>query len=238
VACSLRLEASLWHGGDGAQRRNPKELILPPNSTDMKALELPPTIRTARADEVTPNEEVLKRLEARAATTLREGYTMKHNPTTEVPFRFFSEINIDNSRLWALFTALAARMPSELSLIYGHIDEEPVYGRYLPKQELLDQLTAYQLELTQDGMQETGLIYQDEGRLEEVFIRKAKYLQFWGVDEAAFRQVMQAFGLEQVQDLSFIDDFPLATEPLKYHHPAAKDTDEVLQELKSIVSDE
>lgn len=197
----------------------------------MKALELPPTIRTARHDEVTPHEEVLKRLEARAETTLREGYTLQHNPTTEVPFRFFSEINIDNSRLWDLFTALAEQMPKELSLIYSHIDEEPTYGRYLPKQELLEGLEAYRLELTQDGLLEAGLIYQDEGRLEEVFIRKAKYLQFWGVDEAAFRRVMQAYGLEQVDGLSFIDDFPLATEPLKQHHPEARETDEVLKEL-------
>ena len=64
-----------------------------------------------------------------------------------------------------------------------------------------------------------------------MFIRKAKYLQFWGVDEAAFREVMQAFGLEQVEGLSFIDDFPLATEPLKQHRPEARDTDQVLQEL-------
>lgn len=198
----------------------------------MKALELPPTIRTARQDEVTPHDEVLKRLQAREAITLREGYTFQHNPTNELPFRFFSEINIDNPRLWDLFTALAARMPDELSLIYGHIDDEPTYGRYLPKQELLAQLAAYRLELSQDGMLEAGLIYQDEGRLEEVFIRRAKYLQFWGVDEAAFRDVMQAFGLEQVEGLSFIDDFPLATEPLQHHHPEAKDTEEVLQELK------
>ena len=197
----------------------------------MKALELPPTIRTARADEVTPHEEVLKRLKAREEALIREGYTLQQNPTTDLPFRFFSEINIDNSRLWDLFTALAARMPNELSLIYGHIDEEPAYGRYLPKQELLEALAPYRLELTQDGMLEAGLIYQDEGRLEEVFIRRAKYLQFWGVDETAFREVMQAFGLEQVEDLNFIDEFPLATEPLKQHRPEARDTDEVLKEL-------
>ena len=197
----------------------------------MKALELPPTIRTAREDEVTPHEEVLKRLKARAETTLREGYTLQHNPSTDVPFRFFSEINIDNSRLWDLFTALADGMPEELSLLYGHIDEVPTYGRYLPKQELLEQLAPYRLELTQDGMLEAGLIFQDEARLEEVFIRKAKYLQVWGVDEAAFRHIMQAFGLEQVEGMSFIDDFPLATEPLKQHRPEARETDEVLKEL-------
>ena len=197
----------------------------------MKALELPPTIRTARADEVTPHEEVLKRLKARKEALIREGYTLQQNPTADLPFRFFSEINIDNSRLWDLFTALAARMPNELSLIYGHIDEEPAYGRYLPKQELLEALAPYRLELTQDGMLEAGLIYQDEGRLEEVFIRRAKYLQFWGVDETAFREVMQAFGLEQVEGLNFIDEFPLATEPLKQHRPEARDTDEALKEL-------
>jgi hypothetical protein len=180
---------------------------------------------------VTPHEEVLKRLKAREEALIREGYTLQHNPSTDVPFRFFSEINIDNSRLWDLFTALAASMPQELSLIYGHIDEGPTYGRYLPKQELLEGLAPYRLELTQDGMLETGLIYQDEARLEEVFIRRAKYLQFWGVDEAAFRHLMQSFGLEQVEGLSFMDDFPLATEPLKQHRPEARETDEVLKEL-------
>lgn len=200
----------------------------------MKSLELPPTIRTARADEVTtPNEEILKRLKAREEAPIVEGYTLQQNPSAGAPFRFFSEINIDNSRLWDLFSALVQILPAEVCLLYGHIDDEqPAYGRYLPKEDLLASLHTYRLELTQDGFLEFGVIYQDEEQLQEVFVKKAKYLQFWGVNEAPFRQVMQAFGLTEIEGLSFIDDFPLATEPLVAHRPEARDTEAVLKALQ------
>lgn len=204
----------------------------------MKPLELPPTIRTARADEVTtPNEEILKRLKAREEASIVEGYRLQQNPAAEAPFRFFSEINIDNSRLWDLFRALVNTMPAEVCLIYAHIDDEqPAYGRYMPQQEMLASLSAYQLELTQDGFLEFGVIYQDEKQLQEVYVKKAKYLQYWGVDEASFQKVMQVFGLREIEELHFIDDFPLATEPLKVHHPEARDTEEVLKGLQEAFS--
>lgn len=200
----------------------------------MKSLELPPTIRTARADEVTtPNEEILKRLQAREEAILVEGYRLERNPEAGAPFRFFSEINIDNARLWDLFSALVRTMPTDVCLIYGHIDEEPAYGRYTTKEDLLQKLAPYQLELTQDGFLEFGVIYQDNEQLQEVFVKRAKYLQYWGVDEASFRRVMQDYGLSEVEGLAFMDDFPLATEPLKVHRPEARETDEVLKALGS-----
>ena len=198
----------------------------------MKPLELPPTIRTARADEVTtPNEDILKRLQAREEALIVEGYRLERNPDAGAPFRFFSEINIDNARLWELFSALVRTLPADVCLIYGHIDEQPVYGRYMAKEELLRKLAPYQLELTQDGFLEFGVIFQDDQYLQEVFMRRAKYLQYWGVDEAPFRNVMQDFGLSEVEGLAFIDDFPLATEPLRVHRREARDTDEVLKAL-------
>jgi hypothetical protein len=201
----------------------------------MKALALPPTIRTARPDEVTtPNEEILNRLKARKYATIVEGYTLQQNPEAGAPFHYFSEINIDNPRLWDLFCALVRILPADLCLIYGHIDDEPAYGRYMPREEMLQKLSPYQLELTQDGFLEFGVIYQDDQQLQEVFVKKAKYLQWWGVNEAPFRQVMQAFGLIEVEGLNFIDDFPLATEPLKLHHPEARETEELLKELEQL----
>lgn len=198
----------------------------------MKPLQLPPTLRTARLDEVTnPNEEVLKRLKEREAAPIVEGYTLRTVPEGDYPFRFFCEINIDNSRLWDLFKALVGIMPADVSLIYGHIDEEPAYGRYRNKEEVLQQLAPYELELTQDGLLEFGVIYQDESMLQEVFVKRAKYIQFWGMDEAPFREVMQQFDLAQAEALSFIDDFPLATEPLKVHYPEARETGEVLKAM-------
>ena len=200
----------------------------------MKPLQLPPTIRTAGADEVTSNEEVLKRIKERESATIVEGYTLQQNPAANIPFRFFSEINIDNERLWSLFTALASLLPKDVSLIYHHIDEEPTYAPYKAKAEVLEQLASFQLELTQDGLLQVGLIYQDDERLEEVFIKRAKYLQFWGTNEEAFREVLATFGLQPVEGLQFIDDFPLATEPLKVHHPNARETDDVLKELQRL----
>lgn len=204
----------------------------------MKTLQLPPTIRTARPDEVPKQAEILEGIAKSKTAKIVEGYVFQYNETHDLPFKFFAEINIDNQNLWSLFKHLLLQFPEEICIVYNFKDEEPVYSGYADKYGVLNQLEVYKVELTQDGFLEVGVLFNDDSFMEEVFIRSPKYLQYWGVDEERFRQTMAEFELYEQTTMNFIDEYPLVTEALRLHHSEAKETSEVLEQLGLIVSAE
>lgn len=197
----------------------------------MKPLKLPPTIRTARLDELPARPDLIERIEKRKHANIVEGFTLRKNPSNDHPFEFYAEINIDNDRLWLLFTTLLQDMPREISLIYGHIDDEPSYGPYVDKADMLERLTPYKNELSCDGFLEFGIIHQQDTYLEEVYVKKSKFIQYWGMNEARFRDTMSSYTIHEVEGLNFIDEYPLATEALRLHDPEAIETMDVLKQL-------
>lgn len=54
----------------------------------MKQLSLPPTIRTARPDEVPKGEDVLRRIEESKSANIVEGFRFYYNEEREFPFKF------------------------------------------------------------------------------------------------------------------------------------------------------
>ncbi|GAB3799336.1 hypothetical protein GCM10028819_22440 [Spirosoma humi] len=194
----------------------------------MTELQLPVTIRTARLDEIPKNADIIKRIELRKTARIIEGYTIQLNPTNELPYTFYSEINIDNSRLWLLFKSLLLTFPEEISFIFGHIDNEPTYSEYQDKFVILNKIDGFETELTQDGYLEFGIIFHSKEILLEVFIKKAKYVQFWGVDKEVFLNIMQGYSLLEINNLNFIDEYPMVIEPLRLHNPNTKDTADLL----------
>ncbi|RZK39868.1 MAG: hypothetical protein EOO61_06895 [Hymenobacter sp.] len=201
----------------------------------MKSLQLPPTIRTARPDEVPKQGGLLNRIADSEIANIVEGYVFHSNETNELPFAFFAEINVDSQRLWNLFKALLLQLPDEICLVYNYKGSEPIYSNYAGKYEILNKLELYQLEITQDGFLEIGALYNDDVMMEEVFIRSSKYLQYWGVSEERFRQTMAQFEIYEIATLNFIDQYPLATESLQLHHSEAKETSEVLKQFGAII---
>ena len=166
----------------------------------------------------------------RETANLVEGYRVKSNSSGDLPFKFFAEINIDNDRLWSLFKKLLDTFPAKVGLIYGHIDDEELtYSTYTDKEELIRKLEKHERELTQDGYFEFGITYHDDDTLIETFVKKGKYIQYWGMDYPAFEKIMEECSLGYVADLNFIDEFPLSTEALI----DALSTDELIEYLKS-----
>jgi hypothetical protein len=195
----------------------------------MSQLQLPPTIRTPRLDEVPQKEDILINIQRRQTANIVEGFTMKENTTHEQPFAFYCEINIDNSKLWSLFHAFLLQLPDEVYFIYGHKDSEtPVCSSYKDKFEILNVLSPYEAELTQDGFLKFGVAFHAEGYFEEVFIMPAKYMQYWGVKLEPFLKIMESFSLNLIQHLNFIDEFPLVTESLQIHDADSVPTDDLL----------
>lgn len=180
-------------------------------------LELPKTLRLAKPEDLPANFPQSKFDDIKNANIV-EGYKLHYkndNPEhSNLPFSFFCEINVDNTRLWDLVLLLSDELPEDISLIFGHIDAEPIYGNYVNKEYLLDFLSKYTYELTQDTFIYFGLIYNDENVLTEIFIDESKYIKYWGTGEISFRDKLSEFNLKENDNLNFIDEFPKVRESL------------------------
>jgi hypothetical protein len=196
-------------------------------------LQAPPTIRLPRPEELPNNPEVFERLKQRANANIVEGYTLKYNSTHDLPFKFYAEVNIDNTRLWKLFLALVAYLPDQLSCIYNVFGEDTIYSDSTYKGHIMTQLDNYKIELTQDCNLEFDLIYHAEDKLEEVFIADSKFLKIWGCNEILFRQIMSTNNLREIPDLNFIDEFPKVVEPLTNFNDKARPTQTVIDDLNN-----
>lgn len=185
-------------------------------------------------DEIPDDPELIQSINNGERANIVEGYVI--NDVEDEVFNFYSEVNINNSRLWSLFESLVSIMPSEVSLVFNHVDADASFSEYANKLEILNELKPLSNELTKDGFLEFGLIYKDEDELIEVFIKKSKYIQFWGMDIEAFTNIMSKFSLKKVENLKFIDEFPMVTESLKIFEPTAIVTSEVIDVLHKIFS--
>jgi hypothetical protein len=197
----------------------------------MLSLQLPPTIRLARADELPDTAANTERIELGQQANIVPGYTLRPNANGDLPFRFYAEINVNNGSLWNVFNALADHLPSPVCLIYHHTSETETYSPYTERDEVLGVLKDYQTELTQDAFLCAGVLHYAEEHLEEVYLDNTKYLKYWGMDEIFFRRTMERFSLSDTPHLSFIDQYPRATEPLSLHVSGCLATWEVLGQL-------
>lgn len=197
-------------------------------------LELSPAIRFPRPDEIPYSEEVNELLKKRESAKIIEGYKLLPNNGQDLPFKFYAEININNSRLWSLFLSLAKILPDHVSVIYNLYEEESADVPFFPKEEVINALSLYKLELTQDGFLEFGVIFNSPDKLEEIFVPEAKYIRFWGVNESSFRQIMSEFYLKEIPDIDFIDQFPKVVEALYLKNTNAKTPETVISELNAL----
>lgn len=199
-------------------------------------LELPITIRFPEENEIPMNSSVLERLRKSKSANIVEGYTLNQkqidSENKDFGFEFYAEINVNNSNLWNLLIALTETLPEVTSLLFGHIDFEINYGNYEEKKNIIEFISQYKVELTQDAFINFGLIYQDEENLIEIFIDESKYVKYWGVSEKLFKEIMGDFKLEEIKNIEFIDEYPKVRESLRLHNPNAIDSNELIQLLK------
>src|ERR1700744_2191885 len=102
----------------------------------MKPLKLASTISTPILEDYNSTTEFAKRVKKRESANIVEGYTLTTDFEMLQTHKFYSEINVDNDRLWDVFKDLVLKFPDEVALIYHHVDDEPTYGKYLDKDEL------------------------------------------------------------------------------------------------------
>ncbi|WP_394667154.1 hypothetical protein [uncultured Chryseobacterium sp.] len=200
-----------------------------------KTLEFPKTIRFLNEDEIPNNPSILKRWEESKTANIVQGYTFKlkenNSENESIGFDFFAEINIDNSNLWNLIVALSKTLPEVAAVLFGHIDFDLNYGNYEEKDSILKFINQYKKELTQDAFINFGLIYNDDESLVEIFIDESKYIKYWGVDEELFREIMNDFKLEEIENLEFIDEYPKVREVLTRFEENAIDSNLLIEKL-------
>ena len=201
-----------------------------------KTLELPLTLRPPEMDEVPMNSSVKERLELRKSAKIVEGYKIlpkDNNPDHKtLPFNFYAEINIDNSKLWNLMLELSRELPSVVSLIFNHVDAEPNYGKYSDKTQTLDFLTKYKAEIVGDTFIDFGLIFHSDEELIEIFIAESKYIKFWGVDQKSFLKIMSNLNLNEIDGIEFVDEYPKVREPLKKFDSNVLESEELIELLR------
>ncbi|MCA6065741.1 hypothetical protein JI747_001040 [Chryseobacterium sp. RG1] len=198
-------------------------------------LELPRTIRLLNEDEIPRNSSVLKRWEESKTANIVQGYTFQlneNNPDNAlIGFKFYCEVNIDNSNLWNLILALSETLPDVASVLFGHIDFDLHYGDYNEKEEILQFISGYKRELTQDAFINFGLIYNDDENLVEIFVDESKYIKYWGVNEEFFRNIMNDFNLKEIENLEFIDEYPKVREVLTMFDKDIIDSKTLIEEF-------
>ncbi|PUZ26645.1 hypothetical protein GA0116948_102177 [Chitinophaga costaii] len=178
-------------------------------------LELPITLRVPTPDEMPDRPDIDEILEKRREANIRPGYTLQPNHTPQLPYKFYAEINVDNSRLWHLFLALAAMFPASASAVYNEAAQDTLTTNLQPTSYILQHFSKYQTELTKDCALEFGLLSNTREQLTELAVSSCKYIKFWGNEQPAFTALMKVHNLPLFRHLDFVDEFPKIILPLR-----------------------
>ncbi|HEY0272872.1 MAG TPA: hypothetical protein VGC22_06780 [Chitinophaga sp.] len=178
-------------------------------------LELPITLRVPTPGEMPDRPDIYELLEKRQAANIRPGYMLQPNQTPQLPYAFQASINVDNSRLWELFLALAAFFPERTSAVYNETEQDTLTTSPQSTAYVLQHFSRYRTELTQDCTLEFGLLSNTRHQLTELAVSSCKYIKFWGSDEPAFTALMKTFHLPLFRRLDFVDEFPKIVLPLR-----------------------
>ncbi len=198
-----------------------------------ESLELPITLRIPNIDEVPANSGVSERLEKRKTANIVEGYVVHQNDNnTDLEFKFYAEININNSNLWNLIVSLSEEMPETIAVIFGHEGSELNYGKYSNKEETLSFLSQYSKEIITDTFIEIGLIFHSDNELIEIFVSESKYIKFWGINEESFTQIMNNFNLKPIDNIEFVDEYPKVREALRLFDETAIETNDLIKKFE------
>src|SRR5262245_8078294 len=136
----------------------------------------PQGVRFCRPEELPQGLEDEERRIAEARLTT--GYRV-HDSTKDAFLAFF-EANVHAPEIWDVFGDLVRSLLPEIAApIVGVKDDDPILGPYTDRDRALAAFEPFADSLQHDGLLEFGMIFQNQGRTEEVFVKAAKYLQIW-----------------------------------------------------------
>ena len=137
--------------------------------------------------------------------------------TTNVDPGFFAyiEANVHADEVWSVFEAVVLRLLPDVSApLIGWKDGEATLGPYTDKEAALAVLRAHAESLQHDGFIEFGLMFQQDGKTEEVMVKGSKDLRIWTNNPSIATETLSSLGIPSVEKLQFIDEYPRVTERL------------------------
>ncbi|MPM13548.1 hypothetical protein SDC9_59905 [bioreactor metagenome] len=166
-------------------------------------------------DENYPSELDAKAInEKRNSANIVEGFVL-HEVSNE-KFSNYAEVNIDGDKIWDVFCSLANKLVGDVAYgVMGFKDEDPTLSNFTSKEKLLTIFEEYKFELTNDGFLEFGIAYYDENSMNEIYVSSFKYMRVWTDRKEDLVNILNEYGIEEIQGLQFIDEFPVVSEALK-----------------------
>jgi hypothetical protein len=175
-------------------------------------LRFPRGVRLAIEEDL-PKKDRAEKLTRIAAARITTGYVAK--TVADAGYSTYFEINAHADEVWKVFEALAARLLSDVAApLIGWKDAEPTIGIYTEKAAAISLFSPHVESLQHDGFIQFGLMFQSEGKTEEILVKGSKDLQVWTNQPAICEETLLALGLSKVEALQFIDEFPRVTERL------------------------
>jgi hypothetical protein len=172
-------------------------------------LRFPRGVRLARQEDIPKcSDETLKRI---ASADIRTGFCIKS--TDDPGYSAYLEANVHAESVWAVFEGLVMRLlPVVVAPLIAHKDEEPTFGPYTDKTAALSALKPHIESLQHDGFIEFGMMYQQDGITEQIFVDSSKYFKIWTNRGAEACAYLERIGVAEADHLQFIDEYPHVTE--------------------------
>ena len=156
------------------------------------------------------SEEALGRVANARITT---GFT--RNDTGGDAFKAYFEANVHAPSVFAVFRDLAYSLLPDVAVpIIGLKDEEPAFGPYTDRNSAIEVFEPHRDLLQNDGFLEFGITFQYQGRVEEIFVKSAKYFQIWTNQPEIVDRIFDQNGIPFVPDLQFIDEYPMVSKSI------------------------
>jgi hypothetical protein len=179
----------------------------------MSFYKLPLGIRVPNNDEYPSTYDVKEINDNRKNANIIEGYTIKE--ASGEKFTHYVEVNVDSDKVWDLFCAISNKIIDKVSYgIIGFKDEEPILSNFNTTENLIHIYEEYSFELANDGFLQFGIANYNNESLNEIFVTNFKYMKIWTDKKDILIKTLNSFGIYFVENLQFIDGFPVVSEAL------------------------
>jgi hypothetical protein len=179
----------------------------------IEPLRLTRGVRLATDADLPSNKEKLDALNRISSANITTEFVS--TTSTDPSFSTYIEANVHADEVWSVFETLASRLlPDVAAPLVGWKDDEATLGPYTEKAAALGVFGAHTEILQHDGFIEFGLMFQQGGKTEEVFVKGSKDLRIWTNNPTIAVETLLSLGIPSVEKLQFIDEHPRVTERL------------------------
>jgi hypothetical protein len=188
----------------------------------IEALRFPRGVRLAAESDLPRNKDRLARLARIQNANITTGFVLA--ASADPGFSTYIEANVHADEVWSAFETLASLLLPDVSApLVGWKDGEATLGPYTDRAAALAVLRAHAETLQHDGFIEFGLMFQQDGKTEEVMVKASKDMRIWTNQPTVARETLFSLGIPSVEKLEFIDEYPRVTERL-VGDPSSRET--------------